>query len=210
MRAGGGRQLPSVVTRIELLAQPALLGLTAAAGGPISLRIGEAVRLSLPQSLEPGASAPGRVVYAARDLAGDHYRLQFDRAAAARLMLHLNRRQELRVPPAATSPVAVELRGDAARAGAVQGVKDVSMAGIGLLVSQDVEDRLAGTWELLLGIRLPDSARMFDVATRVLYRKLLNAAIVYGLEFEKQQGEAGAEFERELFGYVMRRQRELS
>lgn len=211
LRSDAGLEMELLVSKIDMLEDPACVTLLGAGGSAPPFRVGDAVDIEFPRAVGAGnESAAARLVFEGRDADRHRYLVTLPRVAATHLARHLNRRSALRVPPALTAPVRIEIRHPRLEEPARLDAREISTGGVGLGVPAALEERLVGTWDLDLAVRLPGGSEAFEVTGEVRYRRLTGTIVFYGLRFHVPSTELRLRFERELFAYVMLRQRELS
>jgi len=99
----------------------------------------------------------------------------------------INRRMAERIKPSDDEPIRVQMLFDKVGVGeqvVLVNARDVSITGIGVMASEEIEEELYGTDTVRLRIQLPSLDEFFQISARVRNRSLIGREIVYGLMFE--------------------------
>ena len=204
-----GAKLAALIHRVDLGGSEPELELSAIDDAP--LRMGTILEFDL---LELRAartlSAAATLVFVRKEAGGLLLlRLRMTPDGALELGRQLHRRGSLHVVPALTAPMRVRVLDPVQARGTEVRVRDVSTNGMNLVVGEELDAALARAYQAKLSVRVPGCATTFEVPVEISCRMLAGGEIVHGVRFAEAPGDAGAAFEREIFAYVMHRQREL-
>lgn len=201
VQTAGGESFVGVCAGLDLRKEEADALVEFEAAGAPAIRIGRVVHLGFRTSEETASiEATGEAIL--RTDKGDRrcYSFRLERVPPALLALFANRRASDRVRPPASSPVRIRFLdlGESDVADVV--VHDISATGISVLVEPALEERLCGHTRVELSILLPGSEPVAASAT-IRHRRLLDSAVLYGLEFNGQIPEFMQAQER-LLSYI--------
>lgn len=201
--SSGGAEVTGRVTTMNLSGESAQFGAKFPADTPV-LPIGSALDVVLRTvGADHGTHVTGHLALQARAEDGVHCEVSFSRETAALLRGLVYERRAPRVKPSTREPVVVTIAG----AVGVQ-VHDLSIGGVGLLVSSESQGRIS-RWTFPMKLRLPgddDSMKFFG---EVRLRRLLGSMVLYGVQFDPDRTRDLEEKQESIQRYVMRRQREV-
>ena len=150
-----------------------------------------------------------RVVAHARDEVRHTCGFQLDQETRMTLCPPTNRRRALRVRTQSREPIDVRLCSLDGTELSRSVVQDVSACGVGVFVTREEEQRLAGLWEFLVRLELPGVSGFLEFRSTVRQRRLTGSTILYGIRFDEAGTEKFASKQDHIYTYVMKRQREI-
>ncbi len=114
------------------------------------------------------------------------YQFQLDRADGTALYGAIQRRHWFRVTPDPFHPVRITLRpkGKEGRTAAL--LNDISEGGLSALINKEEEWALAGSDTFEIALRLPGCDAQIGFSGEVRYRRLVGAAVQYGIRFHPE------------------------
>lgn len=92
--------------------------------------------------------------------------------------------------------------------GAMVELVNLSVGGVGLLVTQEVEARLAGIDTIEVLLRLPDAAKPIAFVGQIRHRQLTPKGVYYGIQFDPVATSRFQQGQDVVFDYVARQQQQ--
>ena len=175
------------------------------------LQLGERARLSLTgEGLKTLIRVEGSVVFRRDEDEGRSYHFSLDAETGGRVGLLVNRRAAIRVKPTAAKPVVAMVNVALDEPPVEVVLRDLSTTGVSLVIRRQLEARLFSLSKVRITLQLPDEKNPIAMIGCIRNRRLLDASLVYGIEFEKEDSTDFLMRQDQILRFVLNRYSENS
>ena len=172
-----------------------------------ALPVDQKTTLVVPDGPDGPMELAGRVVSRREGGGQSEYEIALhDRDAIGRLSRLCNKRGAYRVRPGSSLEIKLKTLQGTHEAT----LHDLSVSGLGVIVSPEAEQAMAGTQALVIRFGPPAFAEPFVMRGTIRHRTAVVAGIRYGVELVAEDSTASIEGQKRLTEYVMQRQRDTA